>query len=210
MAVVRTLFAERLVDLGDAAQFMSGVEVVEGLARDFTPEAVAPLCGIGADTIRRLARELAAAPTAAVYGRTGTCTQEFGTITSWLVDVLNVLTGNLDRPGGACSPSRPPAGRTRSGRRAMVARPGSDAGAAACAGCQVGELPVACLAEEIETPGEGQVRALITIAGNPALSAPSSGRLQRTLASLELLVCVDFYVNETTGHADVILPPPSP
>ena len=212
MAVVRTLFAERLVDLGDAAQFMSGVEVVEGLARDFTPEAVAPLCGIGADTIRRLARELAAAPTAAVYGRTGTCTQEFGTITSWLVDVLNVLTGNLDRPGGAMFP-KPAAGgpntlgAPRYGRETRIGRWRSRVRGLPES---FGELPVACLAEEIETPGEGQVRALITIAGNPALSAPNSGRLQRTLASLELLVCVDFYVNETTGHADVILPPPSP
>ncbi|HEX6013017.1 MAG TPA: molybdopterin oxidoreductase family protein [Geminicoccaceae bacterium] len=212
MAVVHTLFAERLVDLGDAAQFMSGVEVVEGLARDFTPEAVAPLCGIGADTIRRLARELAAAPTAAVYGRTGTCTQEFGTITSWLVDVLNVLTGNLDRPGGAMFP-KPAAGgpntlgAPRYGRETRIGRWRSRVRGLPES---FGELPVACLAEEIETPGEGQVRALITIAGNPALSAPNSGRLQRTLASLELLVCVDFYVNETTGHADVILPPPSP
>src|SRR6266508_2814065 len=101
MAMVHTLFAERLVDLGRAAEFVAGVEVVEGLARDFTPEAVARLCGIDPVTIRRLARELAAAPAAAVYGRTGTCTQEFGTVASWLVDVLNVLTGNLDRPGGA-------------------------------------------------------------------------------------------------------------
>jgi anaerobic selenocysteine-containing dehydrogenase len=213
MAVVHTLFAERLVDPGDGLRgFVSGVDVVEGLARDFTPEAVAPLCGIGADTIRRLARELAAAPSAAVYGRTGTCTQEFGTITSWLVDVLNVLTGNLDRPGGAMFP-KPAAGgpntlgRPRYGRETRIGRWRSRVRGLPES---FGELPVACLAEEIETPGEGQIRALITIAGNPALSAPNSGRLQRTLASLELLVAVDFYVNETTRHADVILPPPSP
>jgi anaerobic selenocysteine-containing dehydrogenase len=213
MAVVHTLFAERLVDLGDGVrEFVTGVDVVEGLARDFTPDAVAPLCGIGADTIRRLARELAAAPTAAVYGRTGTCTQEFGTITSWLVDVLNALTGNLDRPGGAMFP-KPAAGgpntlgAPRYGRETRIGRWRSRVRGLPES---FGELPVACLAEEIETPGEGQVRALITIAGNPALSAPNSGRLQRTLASLELLLCVDFYVNETTRHADVILPPPSP
>jgi anaerobic selenocysteine-containing dehydrogenase len=213
MAMVHTLFAERLVDPGDGVRgFVSGVDVVEGLARDFTPEAVAPLCGIGADTIRRLARELAAAPSAAVYGRTGTCTQEFGTITSWLVDVLNVLTGNLDRPGGAMFP-KPAAGgpntlgRPRYGRETRIGRWRSRVRGLPES---FGELPVACLAEEIETPGEGQVRALITVAGNPALSAPNSGRLQRTLASLELLISVDFYVNETTRHADVILPPPSP
>jgi anaerobic selenocysteine-containing dehydrogenase len=212
MAMVHTLFAEGLVDLGGAAGLVAGVEVVEGLARDFPPEAVAAACGVDAGTIRRLARALAAAPSAAVYGRTGTCTQEFGTITSWLVDVLNVLTGNLDRPGGAMFP-RPAAGapntagRPRYGRETRLGRWRSRVRGLPET---FGELPVACLAEEIDTPGEGQVRALVTIAGNPALSAPNSGRLQRALASLELLVAVDFYVNETTRHADVILPPPSP
>jgi anaerobic selenocysteine-containing dehydrogenase len=213
MAMVHTLFAERLADPGDGVrEFVAGIDAVEGLARDFTPEAVAPLCGIDAATIRRLARELAAAPSAAVYGRTGTCTQEFGTVASWLVDVLNVLTGNLDRPGGAMFP-KPAAGAPntlgapRYGRETLLGRWRSRVRGLPES---FGELPVACLAEEIETPGEGQVRALITIAGNPALSAPNSGRLQRALASLELLVCVDFYVNETTREADVILPPPSP
>ncbi len=212
MAMVHTLFAERLVDLGGSGEFVAGVEVVEGLARDFSPEAVAPLCGIDAATIRRLARELAAAPTAAVYGRTGTCTQEFGTVASWLVDVLNVLTGNLDRPGGAMFP-KPAAGALntvgppRYGRETKLGRWRSRVRGLPES---FGELPVACLAEEIETPGDGRVRALVTVAGNPALSAPNSGRLQRSLASLELLVCVDFYVNETTRAADVILPPPSP
>ena len=213
MATVHTLFAEGLVDLGDGVRdLVAGVDVVEGLARDFAPEAVAPLCGIDAATIRRLARALAAAPGAAVYGRTGTCTQEFGTVTSWLVDVLNVLTGNLDRPGGAMF-AKPAAGAPntlggpRYGRETRIGRWRSRVRGLPES---FGELPVACLAEEIETPGERQVRALITIAGNPALSAPNSGRLQRTLGSLELMVCVDFYVNETTRHADVLLPPPSP
>jgi anaerobic selenocysteine-containing dehydrogenase len=213
MAMVHTLFAERLADPGDGVrEFVSGVDVVEELAGDFPPDAVAARCGIDAGTIRRLARELAAAPTAAVYGRTGTCTQEFGTITSWLVDVLNVLSGNLDRPGGAMFP-KPAAGapntlgRPRYGRATLLGRWRSRVRGLPES---FGELPVACLAEEIDTPGEGQVRALITIAGNPALSAPNSGRLQCALASLELLVSVDFYVNETTRHADVILPPPSP
>jgi anaerobic selenocysteine-containing dehydrogenase len=109
LAMVHILFAEGLVDLGAAAAFVAGVDEVERLARDFSPEAVAPLCGIAPATIRRLARELAAAPGAAVYGRTGTCTQAFGTIASWMIDVLNVLTGNLDRPGGAMFP-KPAAG----------------------------------------------------------------------------------------------------
>jgi anaerobic selenocysteine-containing dehydrogenase len=212
LAMAHTLFAEGLVDLGATAAFVAGVDEVERLARDFTPEAVAPLCGIAPATIRRLARELAAAPSAAVYGRTGTCTQAFGTIASWMIDVLNVLTGNLDRPGGAMFP-KPAAGAPntvgapRYGRKTRLGRWRSRVRGLPET---FGELPVACLAEEIETPGEGQVRALVTIAGNPALSAPNSGHLERALGSLELLVCVDFYVNETTRHADVLLPPPSP
>jgi anaerobic selenocysteine-containing dehydrogenase len=212
LAMAHTLFAEDLVDLGAAAAFVAGVDEVERLARDVTPEAVAPLCGIEPATIRRLARELAAAPSAAVYGRTGTCTQAFGTIASWMIDVLNVLTGNLDRPGGAMFP-KPAAGAPntvgppRYGRTTRLGRWRSRVRGLPET---FGELPVGCLAEEIETPGEGQVRALVTIAGNPALSAPNSGHLERALGSLELLVCVDFYVNETTRHADVLLPPPSP
>jgi anaerobic selenocysteine-containing dehydrogenase len=212
MAMVHTLFAEGLVDLGAAEEFVSGVDVIEGLARDFPPEAVAGHCGIDAATIRRHARELATAPRAAVYGRIGTCTQEFGTLASWLVDVLNVLTGNLDRPGGAMF-AKPAAGAPntigapRFGRETRIGRWRSRVRGLPET---FGELPVSCLAEEIETPGEGQVRALVTIAGNPALSAPNSGRLQRALGSLEFVVCVDPYVNETTRFADVILPPPSP
>ena len=159
-----------------------------------------------------MARELAAAPRAAVYGRIGTCTQEFGTLASWLVDVLNVLTGNLDREGGAMFPlgaaghsnAAGPPGR---GRGTTFGRWQSRVRGL---GEIFGELPVACLAEEIETPGEGQVRALITFAGNPVVSTPNSGRLDGALAELEFMVSVDVYVNETTRHADVILPAPSP
>jgi anaerobic selenocysteine-containing dehydrogenase len=145
---------------------------------------------ISAAIIRRLARGLAAAPSAAVYGRTGTCTQEFGTVASWLVGVLNVLTGNLDSPGSVMFPE-PAAGAPNtlgSPRYGRATRIGRWRSRVRGLPETFGELPVACLAEEIETPGQGQVRALITIAGNPALSAPNSGRLQRTLASLELLV----------------------
>jgi anaerobic selenocysteine-containing dehydrogenase len=211
MAMVHVLFDEELVDLGRLDELVAGVQEVEHAARDFSPEAVAPVTAIDADTIRRLTRELAAAETAAVYGRIGTCTQEFGTLASWLVDVLNILTGNLDRPGGAMFAKPASGGQTTAGspgigrgvtlgRHASRVRglPGS-----------YGELPVVCLAEEIETPGDGQIRALITVGGNPALSAPNSNRLQQALATLELMVSVDPYVNETTRHADVILPSPS-
>ena len=212
MAMVHTLFDEGLVDLGPSGEFVNGVDAVRAATIGFSPEAVASATGIDAATIRRLTRELAAAPAAAVYGRIGTCTQEFGTLASWLVDVINALTGNLDRPGGAMF-AKPAAGgpnttgAPRFGRERLIGRHRSRVRGLAET---FGELPVACLAEEIDTPGEGQVRALITIAGNPAVSAPNSGRMQRAFDSLEFQVAVDFYVNETTGRADVILPPPSP
>jgi anaerobic selenocysteine-containing dehydrogenase len=159
-----------------------------------------------------MARELAAAPRAAVYGRIGTCTQQFGTVASWLVEVLNFLTGNLDREGGAMFPMAPAghsnaAGEPGRGRGVRFARWQSRV-----RGLDeiFGELPAACLAEEIDTPGEGRVRALISIAGNPVISTPNSGRLDRALEQLELMVSLDVYVNETTRHADVILPAPSP
>ena len=171
---------------------------------------MATICGIDASTIRAIARELAAAPRAAVYGRIGTCTQEFGTLSSWLVDVLNVLTGNLDREGGAMFP------KAAAGARNTTGTPGHGRGVrfgrwkSRVRGLPeiYGELPAACLAEEIDTPGEGQVKALITLAGNPALSTPNSDRLQRALGTLKFMVSIDIYLNETTRYANVILPPP--
>jgi anaerobic selenocysteine-containing dehydrogenase len=208
-ALVQVLFADDLVDLGTVATHVNGLDEMRDLAQEFTPERVAPACGIDAATIRRIAHEVVAAPTAAVYGRIGTCTQEFGTLASWLVDVLNVCTGNLDRPGGAMF-TRPATGGANTG-----GTPGKGRGVAFGRRHSrvralpefYGELPVVCLAEEIDTPGDGQVRALITIAGNPASSSPDVSRLDRALASLDFMVSVDIYVNETTRHADVILPP---
>jgi anaerobic selenocysteine-containing dehydrogenase len=211
-ALAHTLFDEQLEDLGALAPHVAGLDEVRELATGFAPEEVADACGIAADEIRRMARELAAAPRAAVYGRIGTTTQRFGTTASWLVDVLNVVTGNLDRPGGAMF-ARPAAGSSNT-----RGEPGRGRGAAfgrwqsrvRGLGEIFGELPVACLAEEIETPGEGQIRALLTIAGNPAVSTPNSERLAAALDDLDFMVSVDIYVNETTRHADVILPGPSP
>ena len=212
-ALIFVLFDEGLVApgqrLGDLAD---GLEEIEQLALAFSPEAVAEVCGISAVEIRRMARELAAAPRAAVYGRIGTCTQEFGTLASWLVEVLNFLTGNLDREGGAMFPM------AAAGHSNAVGEPGRGRGArfgrwqsrVRGLGEIFGELPVACLAEEIDTPGDGQVRALITVAGNPVVSTPNSGRMDEALAGLDFMVSLDIYVNETTRHADVILPAPSP
>ena len=209
-ALVHVLFDEDLVELGELADHITGLTEIRALADDFAPEAVAAYCGIDADDIRVLARELAAAPSAAVYGRMGTSTVEFGTVGSWLVDVVNVLTGNLDRPGGAMFPLSPvapaPRGR-RPGRGFLTGRWRSRVSGHPEA---LSELPVAALAEEIETPGDGQIKAMITIAGNPVLSAPDGDRLDRALGGVGFMVSVDPYLNETTRHADVILPPPPP
>ena len=212
MALVNVLAADDLVDTGPAGEYLAGVDEVVALARPFTPEAVAAVTGVEPGTVRKLARDLAAAPRACVYGRIGTTTALYGTITSWLVDVLNALTGNLDRPGGAmftraAAGASNTRGRPRYGRGLTVHRRRSRVRGA---GETLGELPVACLAEEIDTPGEGQVRALVTVAGNPVLSTPNAGRLDAALATLDLYVAVDPYINETTRHADVILPPPTP
>lgn len=209
MSLVHALFSESRIDLGRLGPHVRGVETVEEVAREFSPEIVAPHCEIPAEEIRRIARDLAAAPAAAVYGRTGTCTQRFGTVSSWLIDVLNVLTGNLDRPGGAMF-ARPAADL----RRVTAGRTGTAIGRwrsrVRGAPETLGELPLACLAEEIDTPGAGQVKALITVAGNPARSAPNSSRLSAAFEQLDLMVSLDLYRNETTRHAHVLLPALSP
>ena len=216
MAIVQTLFSDGLVtheQLGSLQEFVTGLDEVERLSKPFTPEAVASVTGIDAGTTRRIAHELATAPTACVYGRIGTCTQAFGTLASWLVDVINVCTGNLDRAGGAMfTKAAAGAGNTRgTPRYGRALRLGRRASRVRGLPETLGELPAVALAEEIETPGDGQIRALITMAGNPVLSIPNGGgRLDRALATLDFMVSVDIYVNETTRHADVILPVPDP
>ncbi|MEU8631187.1 molybdopterin oxidoreductase family protein [Amycolatopsis sp. NPDC048633] len=204
-ALVNVLFAENRVRLGRLETHLNGLDDVRELAQPFTPEAVAPRTGIDAAEIRRMALELAT-ENAVVYGRIGTTTQTFGTVASWLVDVLNVLTGNLDEPGGAMFPlaACQPTGNRRPfavGRWHSRVRGYPEV---------VGELPVATLADEIETPGDGQVRALITVSGNPCLSTPNAGRLSEALRQLDFMISVDVYLNETSRQADVILPGPSP
>ncbi|MEV1245029.1 molybdopterin-dependent oxidoreductase [Nonomuraea sp. NPDC049750] len=199
--ITHTLFAE---DLTTVSHEVNGLNELREAAKHFPPEVVSRRTGVPTEVIVRLARELAAARTAAVYARIGTCTAEFGTLAQWLVDVLNVLTGNLDRPGGA-----------------MFAKPATEFGLARrpytlgrwksrVRGLPEanGELPVATLADEIETPGDGQIRFLLTVAGNPVLSAPHGPRLDAAFGRLDFMVSVDPYLNETTKHANVILPPP--
>ncbi|MGW4231454.1 molybdopterin oxidoreductase family protein [Streptomyces sp. NPDC004980] len=209
-ALAQVLIDEKLADPGALTDHLDGYDELADAMADFTPEAVAAACDIDADTIRAIARELAAAPAAAVYGRIGSCTVEHGTLASWLVDVLNILTGNLDRPGGALFPLSATARAPRAaapGKGFALGRWRSRVSGHPEA---KGELPTAALAEEIETPGEGRIRALIVVAGNPVLSSPDGDRLDRALDGLDFMVSVDPYLNETARHADVVLPPPPP
>ncbi|HET6732904.1 molybdopterin oxidoreductase family protein [Mycobacterium sp.] len=211
-SVVHVLFDEGLVDLGTVADHVNGVDDVRTLAAGFTPDDVAAHCGVPADDIRVLAREIAAAPSAAVYGRIGTSTVEFGTLGSWLVDVINILTGNLDRPGGAMFPLSPVAPAPRPPKKGRGFATGRWHSRVSGYPEALSELPAAALAEEIDTPGDGQIKAMITIAGNPVLSAPDGDRLDRALGGgfVHFMLSIDPYLNETTRHADVILPPPPP
>ncbi|MFE6635598.1 molybdopterin-dependent oxidoreductase [Streptomyces tendae] len=211
-AMTHVLYEEDLVDLGSLAPHVEGLGEVRDAVRDFTPESVAAACDVDADVTRALARELAAARTAAVYARIGSCTVPHGTLASWLVDVLNILTGNLDRPGGALFPQAAtdrtprPAGP---GRGFALGRWHSRVSGHPEA---KGELPLSALAEEIDTATDtGEpVRALLTVAANPVLSAPDGDRLDKALDSLDFMVSVDPYLNETSRHAHVVLPPPPP
>lgn len=210
LAIVQVLFAEGLVRLKQLEGRVNGINELRAVAQLYTLDRVAAFCGIAPEVIVALAREIAAAPRAAVYGRIGTCTQEFGTLASWLVDVVGALTGNLDAVGGtlwstqvaphlALAPPYPTdapllgkANRVRGARGIL------------------GQYPASCLAEEIDTPGPGQVHGLVTLGCNPVLSAPGSARLDAALTELDCMVSVDMYVNETTRHAHVILPTLSP
>jgi anaerobic selenocysteine-containing dehydrogenase len=216
LGIAHALFDEKLVRLGRLAEHVAGFEQLAPAFAPYSPEVVAERCAIPATVIRELARTLAGTPRAAVYGRIGTCTQQFGTLASWLVDVINVLTGHLDEEGGAMFPKAAAfavntRGKPGIGRGVTTGRYASRvSGAPEVAG----ELPLTCLAEEIDTPAEGegqtQVKALITIAANPVLSAPNGPRLAAALGQLDFMVSLDIYLNETTRHADVILPGPSP
>ncbi len=208
LAIVHVLFAEGLVRLGACEGRVRGLDEVKAIAARFAPERVAARTGIDAAIIRRLARAHAAAPAAACYGRIGTTCQEFGTLASWAVDLVNVLTGNLDRAGGAMFTT--PAAMTGRNRKRSDARFGRFVSKVKGLPEMFGELPVAALADEIESSDEARPRAIVTIAGNPLVSAPGAGRMARAFAALEFRVAVDPYVNATTRLADVILPPPSP
>ncbi|HEX5097194.1 MAG TPA: molybdopterin oxidoreductase family protein [Acidimicrobiia bacterium] len=208
LALCNVLFDDGLTTLGGLDDFVIGFDAVREIAREFTPERVEATTRIPAATTRRIARDLAAAPHAAVYGRIGTCNQEFGTLASWLVDVVNIITGNFDTPGGSMF-GKPVAWGVNSlpnpewadgvsfGRWKSRVRGTPEV---------LGQVPVSCLGEEIATPGPGQIKGLVTIAGNPVISAPGAGVLDDALPMLECMISVDNYLNETTRHAHVIFP----
>ncbi|GGO87408.1 oxidoreductase [Nocardioides phosphati] len=204
LALVHTLIDS---GLANPPEWLDGIDAVADAVAEFTPERAEAMSGVPAATIRRIATEFATAPRAAAYGRMGVSTNEFGTVCQWALQLLNLLTGNVDREGGVMLPT--PAidlvklgllGRGHVGRFASRVRGVPEFG---------GELPVSVMREEMETPGKGQVRALLTVAGNPVLSTPDGSALERAIAGLDFYVAVDIYVNETTRHADVILPPTS-
>lgn len=204
LAIVHTLFAENLVHLERLADFTDGVEILRAVSDEFSPENAESLTGISATEIRRIANEFGTAKSAVCYGRMGVSVQKFGSLCHWLINSINILTGNFDEPGGA-----------------MFTAPAFDLLAAAKPANIfnrwqsrvrrlpefMGELPVAALSEEITTAGEGQIKVLITSCGNPVLSTPNGGALEKALENLEYMVSIDIYINETTKHADIILPP---
>jgi anaerobic selenocysteine-containing dehydrogenase len=209
LALLHVVFEERLTRLDHLESFTKGVKTVADLVIQFPPERVAATTGIQPNEIRNLAREFASAESAVCYGRIGVSTQEFGGVCQWLINVLNIVTANLDRPGGAMFTL--PAFDPITAPESLAAR-----GSFARRHSRVrklpefaGEFPVVALAEEILTEGPEQVKALVTYAGNPVLSTPNGRELDRALASLEFMVSIDFYINETTRHAHIILPPTS-
>jgi anaerobic selenocysteine-containing dehydrogenase len=209
LSMIHTLFAENLIAPETLLHNIQGLNKLRELVIDFAPDKVAQHTGVTVETIQTTTREFANAERAICYGRTGTCTQKFGTLCNWAMDILNILTGNLDRPGGIMFPA--PAGNTE-----LLSSEDSGEFPHARYHTQVrnlpefeGQFPLAALAEEIDSAAH-PIKALITLAGNPTLSAPNGPRLTRALKGLDFMVSLDFYVNETTCLADVILPPSSP
>jgi anaerobic selenocysteine-containing dehydrogenase len=204
LAIVYTIFKDKSAHLGKLAEFTDGIAALRKAANDFSPQKVAPIVGIPAADIRRIARDFVAAKSAVCYGRVGVSTQAFGGVCQWLISAINIITGNLDKTGGAMftSPAFDILAQakhdTRFNRWQSRVRGLPEF---------AGELPVAALAEEILTEGEGQIKAMITSCGNPILSTPNGVALDKAFSSLEFMVSVDIYLNETTRHANIILPP---
>lgn len=206
LAIVNTLFAENLINLGRLAEFTDGVEILQEISGEFMPKKAEQITGIYAEEIRRITREFANSKSAVCYGRIGVSVQKFGGLCQWLINAINILTGNFDRQGGAMftSPAFDLLQVSKGGEifnrwQSRVRKLPEF----------MGELPVSALAEEILTEDDGQIKALITSCGNPILSTPNGSQLDKALEKLEFMVSIDFYINETTRHASIILPPVS-
>ena len=211
-ALANVMFAEGIAKVEPRiASHMNGLDEFRTAVQPFTPERVTAATGVPADTIVRIAREMCAAPTCAVYGRIGVNTVEFGSTNAWLVNALSIITGNFDKRGGDMFTTPAAGGASTRGTagKGKGFQTGRGHSRVSNKPEVLGEYPVAVFAEEILTTGENQIRAAITVAGNPVLSTPHSEQLDRALADLEFMVSIDIYLNETTRHADVILPPPS-
>ncbi len=210
LAMIHTLFEEDLVDEGEVAKWCRDQDLVRLAALPYTPEAVAEKTGMAPAAIRDLARQLAGTPRAVIYGRIGTSTQAHGGLASWLINVLNILTGKLDRVGGTLF-TQPAIDMVSlggvGGQRGHIGRRFSRVRSLPEFG---GEYPASTMADEILTPGESRIRGFVTVAGNPVLSSPNGARLDQAFAQLDFMVSIDFYLNETTRHADIILPPTGP
>src|SRR4051812_27310597 len=205
LSLLQVIFDEGLADRRFLAGWARGADRLEELARAHTPETTAERTGVPADTVRSLARDFASAEGAAAYGRTGSCLGRHGTAVAFLIDALNAVTGNLDRPGGAVF-GRPAIALDDVGERTGLDTYGKIRSRIGGFPDVLGNLPASVIPQEIETPGPGQLRALFVSAGNPALSVPDGDAMARALGKLDLLVSLDFYVNETNRHADYVLP----
>jgi anaerobic selenocysteine-containing dehydrogenase len=211
LGMLHVLFAEGRTRLGHLAGHADGIAEIEALAVDWPVARAAPIAGVEEATIERLAREFSDAERAVAYGRVGVCQQRTGSLTHWLINVLNAVTGNLDVPGGAMfpDPAFDIAGVLKRARVLGFGDHGRHTQRVSGMPEMNGELPVAGLADEITTPGAGQVRGMLVFAGNPVLSTPGGARLEEAMGTLEWCVAIDMYVTETTRHANVILPPVS-
>lgn len=205
LAMLQVVFSENLQILGTVATFTNGMEKIEKLVKNYSPEKVAAMTGVDPDRIKTLVKDFCKAKSASCYGRIGVSTQKYGSLTQWLINVFNIVTGNLDIPGGSMfsKPAIEVLTGNHSGKKGFADQfsrvrklPNFN-----------GEFPVAALAEEITTGGEGQIRALVTSAGNPVLSTPNGNQLDGALDGLDFMVSIDIYLNETTRHANIILPP---
>lgn len=209
LALVNSVFAVDRVDLGHLADVINpdDLNTIREVVRDYTPELVADVTGIPAETITQIAQDFMNAESAVCYGRVGVSMQSFGGVCNWLVNVLNIITGNMDSVGGAMftTPAFDVVGiTTATGQKGNYDRFRSRVRNAPAFG---GELPVSVLGEEILTEGEGQIKAMVTMAGNPVLSTPNGGQLDEAFGGLDYMVSIDIYINETTRHANIILPP---